>query len=208
MPLRFYAMATWHPARILRGGSALDLPARQHLAHFRDTLASLSLQRHPTSYVEAGSAPDSSILAPTLPDLYQYGPLAGGVAVDIECAGEFLRGIGFCTLDGYRPLWVPFRRQGGIPYWSEADLPKAVAWVSQVLAAPWVPKVFHNGGSFDIPYLEGLGFEVNNYLADTMLMQHLAYPEQPAGLQFIATLYNRRPHWKRLSDLEEEGEDK
>jgi hypothetical protein len=74
------------------------------------------------------------------------------------------------------------------------------------LASP-TPKVFHNGQAFDIPYLEDLGFEVNGYAGDTLLMAHLALPELPKGLQFLATLYCRLPMWKRLVE-EEEGVDK
>lgn len=213
--MKAWVLGTWHPARILRGGHALDLPARAHLRHLAEVAPAIATGELPATYRDVGEHPTQNcVISPTLPSLWAWGlprsTLREGVALDIECAGHHLRGVGLCKLSNLDYLWLPFRSQGGQQYWTASALPRAVEWLYDLLADESIPKVMHNGQSFDVPYLEELGFVVRGYAeggADTMLMQHLAYPEQPKGLNYCATLYARLPQWKQLSKVEEE-EDK
>jgi hypothetical protein len=154
-----------------------------------------------------GKPPPNSILNPTLHDLWRFaeGELAEGVAVDIETAGDFLICIGFARLADEAAICVPFRGQGGVGYWSDGDLPKAVAWCDDLLGTPSIPLVFQNGQAFDVPRLRRMGFRVEGYAFDTMLAQRYAYPELPADLQFIANLYGDLVPWKWLLRGGEEG---
>jgi hypothetical protein len=174
----------------------------------RETLADLDAGRPPRYWVDTVLPPVGTSWEPTLEDLDQWyatEDLAPGVAIDIECAGEHLRGIGFCPLSSLRPLWVPFRKQGGLPYWETYEqLYQAVEWVQRLLADPLVTKVWHNGLAFDISYLEGVGFEVVGPHADTILLAHTHQPEMPKSLQWLSTYHLGSPNWKQLSDTDDE----
>lgn len=152
---------------------------------------------------DTSTPPEGSILSPTLADLEGWDP-GSGVAVDLECAGSYLRGIGFCNLDNLKPIWVPFRRKGGTPYWGEGELVKAVEWCDSILSSP-ILKVFHNGYGFDVPYLRRLGFQVNPPIDDTMMLAHVFNPEAPKGLQWLCTNYLGLPVWKDLIGADEES---
>ena len=52
------------------------------------------------------------------------------------------------------------------------------------------------------------GFTVQNYAFDTMLAQHIAYPELPKGLEFVANLYAGLGGWKKMVKTDSEGEGK
>ena len=163
--------------------------------------------------------PPNSILFPTLEDLEEFlKPLEEGefdaVSIDIENAGPHIICVGFshCNLGNGTigsTICLRFRRRGGGLYWrSRRELGSAVRWLFGILAADSIAKIFHNGVVYDVPILQGLGFQVNGRLIDTMNLQHACYPEMPKGLQFCATLYLWSPCWKRLTDEEDEGEGK
>jgi hypothetical protein len=146
---------------------------------------------------------------PSLCHLEEWAAKIGprGVSCDIECAGDFLICIGFCRIDDLVPIEVPFRVQGGGEYWTRRELPHAIKWCDGLLSDPNIPKTFQNGQNFDVPYLRKIGFTVRGYDWDTMLAQHVTYPEMPKGLEFMTKLYCGVPNWKHLIK-EEEGEGK
>lgn len=120
------------------------------------------------------------------------------IACDIECAGPHLVCIGFCRLDNKEGIVVRFRGPAGVPLWG-AELPAVVEATYEVLSDPLVPKWFHNGQAFDIPYLEAQGFEVAGFAGDTMLLQRYMFPEMGASLQECGVFYLGVPAWKYLS---------
>lgn len=63
-------------------------------------------------------------------------------------------------------------------------------------------KVFHNGGTFDIPILEVNGFVVLNYWWDTMVCQHVMWPELPKSLDYLGSVYTRQPYYKTAGRAE------
>lgn len=195
-----------HPAYILRGKWGLE-PAQVVALQTLRELAS-----NP-GYVPPNvrEPPPGALTDPTIPELEDWcaGVDDSGVAVDVETAGEFLVCVGMCRLRDYRSIVFRFRRQGGSTYWRrDADLRRCVELCFDLLAAPKIPLVFHNGQNFDIPYLRRVGFLVNGYAFDTMLAHFLAYPEMPKGLAFLAGLYLQIPSWKFLATPEMEGEGK
>ena len=131
------------------------------------------------------------------------------VAVDVECAGPYLRCVGFWDRERGAGLVAHFRAPGGRPALRGQELRQLVEAVGELLADPEVLKVFQNGQAFDVPYLTELGFEVQGYDFDTLLAQHLVWPELPKGLEFLGKVYAGLPGWKHLlGSPDEEGEGK
>lgn len=155
-----------------------------------------------------------SLLDPTFPQLQAWeARLRQGdptLTVDVECAGPHLVAVGLCGVREMSAVVVRFRGPGGEQYWG-AELPAVVEWLYALLADPKVPKWFHNGQAFDIPYLNYWGFEVAGYVGDTLLLQRYMFPEMGAGLQECAVFYCGWPAWKQLADQlndDEKGEGK
>jgi len=63
-------------------------------------------------------------------------------------------------------------------------------------------KIFHNGGAFDIPMLELNGITVAHYEVDTMVNQHVMWPELPKSLDYLASVYTRQPYYKTAGRAE------
>lgn len=57
-------------------------------------------------------------------------------------------------------------------------------------------KIFHNGGTFDIPILEMNGFSVEHYWWDTMVVQHVMWSELPKSLDYLCSIHTRQPYYK------------
>lgn len=185
-----------HPSYILRGQWALEPAQVLYLKRLRRWLAG-----EPLPSIKPTELPPGAIINPTLEQVaeYVYHPtIAEGVAVDIECAGNVLVAIGMCRVADEVPICVPFRRQGGDPWWP-SDMAEAILFhIDYVLGSTKIPKMFQNGAAFDIPMLESWGFTVNNYTFDTMIAAHTAFPEMPKGLQFLGILYGGMPLWKNM----------
>lgn len=191
-------MGVLHPARILRGGWALDPVQIEYTKRF----ARREFDREPIH-----EPPPGAVLDPTLEDLARWEKelLAlpdHTLTCDIENAGPHIRLIGFARVHDERAIVVPFRRQGGAVAGTYAEIRARAEWCQRVLQT--YPVVMHNGQAHDVPHLEGVGFEQVNLVDDTILMQHVAYPELPRGLQFCATWYCKMPVWKGVEAAEDE----
>ena len=202
-----YAVAIMHPAAILRGQWANEPLQHEWLSRAR-ALAEGRLAPHTLEDLVACGLPD-----PTPDELEAWVrdtlALGCGVAVDIECAGTVLRCVGVARLaEPPVPTLFNFRAQGGSPVGGTLEETARVVACLDALLGSHLPKWFHNGQAFDVPYLERLGFVVNNYAGDTMLLQRYLYPEAPADLQSVATFYCGYPGWKHLAHNDEEGEGK
>lgn len=195
------AAATLHPAFILRGQFAEEPAQIRTLERIRELLVGTRTV-HPV-----GELLPNAHLYPTLEELRAFRAGGGPVAVDIESAGDYLRMVGLTRESdlAYVAIWL--RTQGGGPAGPEHEILARAEWLAELLADPTVLKVFHNGISYDVPLLERLGFVVEN-IEDTMLLLHVAGPEQSKALQAGAIRYLAAPAWKHLADAEEEGEGK
>ena len=132
----------------------------------------------------------------------------GTLVIDIESAGDYIMCVGLGRLGPgaaavSQVLVVRFRVMGGGSFYhSQAALEVMVEALWELLADPKVPKLFHNGISYDVGVLERHGFVVGGDLLDTMQMAHTAYVEMPKSLQFLSTLHLGAPVWKTLVDDE------
>lgn len=66
--------------------------------------------------------------------------------------------------------------------------------VQRILSCP-AKKVFQFGTS-DTEQLAINGFTVENYFWDTMVAQHVMWPELPRGLGYLNSIYTREPYYK------------
>jgi hypothetical protein len=203
-----YVVPIVHPAAVVRGQWAHD-PAQPK---FLRRAWEIACADSPPNVADVGTAPPGGTIARTLADVSAWiGDVLAAratVACDIEGTGGVLIGIGFCRLDTLASMYVPFRNRAA-PYWPDREVTRAVAyWVDRVLSEPTVGKVFHNGSSFDVPFLEGIGFEVAGYVDDTMIRAWATYHEAAKDLQSLGILYAGLPAWKHLSHVGDEGEGK
>lgn len=221
-----YIVPLLHPAFIQRGQFAQEPAQILYLKRIKQ----ISLTgKWPA--LKAGEAPPGAILYPTLEDMHQWekelwepedpsssqinvyapgglGWVTKGCTVDIENAGDHITIVGLCRLKDLVSIVIRFRRKKGELYWTSISRLRAViSWLSGILFNDAIPKVFHNGQAHDIPILEKSGFITRNYSFDTMLAQHIAYPELPKRLEFVASLYTGVSGWKRMVG-EDEGEGK
>lgn len=79
-----------------------------------------------------------------------------------------------------------------IPHGDLANIWKMVA---QYLANPRYKKIGQNF-KFDQERLEAMGFFVENFYADTMLLAHTIQPEFPKSLAFLCSIYTDEPYYK------------
>jgi hypothetical protein len=131
----------------------------------------------------------------------------GTYFVDIETAGQALRCIGLSSNES-DALCVPFWKSDGSFYWNHDFAMMVTELFNTFFADDRYKKVFQNG-VFDTNVLEGFGFEVNGWIADTMLMHHLVYSELKHSLAFLHSIYVRGAYYKDMyhaaKDEEEEA---
>ncbi len=72
-------------------------------------------------------------------------------------------------------------------------------WVIQRFMTLPNIKLGHNAWRFDCPVLASYGVKFTEPVYDTMTLAHHIEPDLPAGLQFVASLYNWRFPWKHLA---------
>jgi ribonuclease D len=98
-----------------------------------------------------------------------------------------------------RSIIIQYRlKRGKLPTYSHKELTLKIELLYDFLADENIAKIFHNGASFDITVLEEIGFTVNNYIFDTMIAWHTAWPETPKRLEFVAGVFGI-PKWKHLA---------
>lgn len=124
--------------------------------------------------------------------------------VNYLCASEYLAVDIETIKKSLHLLCISFSPNPGtaivIPY-NHSDFNRRDA-VAQILASP-AKKVFHNGGAFDIPILEGMyDLHVENYYWDTMVGQHVMWVELPKSLDYLCSIYTRQPYYKTAGRAE------
>jgi len=216
-----------HPAAILRGSWEQDPLQVEYLerakAYVNGTI----------DPIDINTAPADACMYPTLQDLTDWEvrqPLAGGISIDIESAGEHVICVGLLCVPTGSYICVRFRLAGGQTYWPTFwDTYRAVEWLDSVLSNPDYPKVFHNGQAFDVPELSILGYAMGEGALgdlprpygfnvagfgthplgmDTMLAQQTALSGFPKGLAQCATYHLGMPSWKKLVKEDEETDGK
>lgn len=149
---------------------------------------------------------DRFVVEPRLTDVAKWfdthARLGGTYFVDIENPNGALAciGIGTGVSDA---LCVPYW-DGNEWYWQdEAEGLEVTELVYHFLSNPNYYKVFHNG-AYDMQVLSSFGFDVQGWVADTMIMHHTVYAEMRHSLAFLNSVYVRGPFYKDMYHSEKE----
>ena len=201
-------IATLSPSEIWRGKHALRPAQHIYLQRAKE------IYNNGWTPTNINNPPPGAIIYPSIQDMYEWEKGLSGrkwFAVDIECAGPHITIIGLCRLNVLKSIVIWFRQCGGDPWaWSKPQLREIVTWLYHLFANPTYGLVFQNGQAFDVPeHLSRIGFAIGNFTFDTMLAQHIAFPEMPKSLAFTSNLYLGAENWKGLTkNLSTGGEGK
>lgn len=117
------------------------------------------------------------------------------VATDLEVVNHQISCFSLCT----RPdegMTIPLTDERG-PYWDEDD--EVLIWreYAKLMYDPRVMKINQNLVGFDAVFMFMQNhIRVRGSIGDTMIAQHILYPEFNKGLDFIASMHTREPYWK------------
>jgi DNA polymerase I-like protein with 3'-5' exonuclease and polymerase domains/uracil-DNA glycosylase len=122
--------------------------------------------------------------------------LAGRFATDIEVVNHQVHCFCLC----YHPneaMVVPLVHEAQDPYWDFDDEMQLWSSYADLMQDPTIMKVNQNIIGFDAPFL----LEKNNIhtvgpFGDTMIAQHIMYPDFKKGLDFITSIYTDEPYYK------------
>ena len=120
----------------------------------------------------------------------------GIVATDLEVINQQVA----CFSLSYHPSYamtVPLIAEDGSAYWSLEE--EVAVWeaYAELMGDPTVTKVNQNLIGFDAPFLMMQNkIRTRGRMEDTMIAQHVMYPEFPKGLDYIASIHTREPYWK------------
>lgn len=162
-------LATLHPAYLMRDQSMLPVAAN-------DLIKSLDV------------APEFYIPHPSIEDVQKF--VSTTFSFDIECPKYRFLGedapaemVGLCDRANHA-MCVPIRG----PF--VAELKRIFAAAKKVIG--------HNCIQFDLPKLRIGGIKVSPecVVDDTMLLQHLVFPDFPHDLEFVGSQFVNKPAWK------------
>lgn len=118
------------------------------------------------------------------------------VATDLEVINHQVSCFSL-SYDPKEAMTVPLTNQEGGHYWSEdqeIDIWRAYGGLMEDVA---VDKINQNIVGFDAPFLVAQNnIYTKGFLGDTMIAQHIMYPEFNKGLDFITSLRTREPYYK------------
>ena len=115
------------------------------------------------------------------------------VAFDIEVIRGEVSCISFATSPEYA-LVVPFHLKGQ-PYFTLDQEAEVWLWIARTLSDEKIKKIGQNL-AFDTSFLfEKYGIVTKN-LEDTMIAHRLTFPDYPAGLDFMTSMYTDIPYYK------------
>jgi DNA polymerase I-like protein with 3'-5' exonuclease and polymerase domains len=116
-------------------------------------------------------------------------------ATDIECFNHQVSCFSVCS-DPYRIISIPFIDENRDHNYTELE--EAMIWklYAELMHNEKIMKIGQNI-IFDIGFL----FQKNNIITrgqigDTMVAQHIVYPDYPKGLDFICSIHTREPYYK------------
>ena len=104
------------------------------------------------------------------------------LGIDVETFGPYLACVGFAPSAS---LGVCFVNDGSVGFHNA---------ITRLLASD-IPKVAHFS-HFDLLYLATHGYPVVNLKHDTMVLQHVMWPELPRALKYLSSIYTREPYYK------------
>lgn len=113
------------------------------------------------------------------------------VAFDIEVTNHEVSCISFCSSPELS-VSIPF-----FQYWTEEQ--EIILWraIEDLLSDPKITKIGQNITGFDNSFLaQRNGILVRGKIKDTMVAQHIMYPDFPKGLDFITSIRTDEPYYK------------
>jgi|TARA_Y100000034_G_scaffold103250_1_gene128641 uracil-DNA glycosylase len=117
------------------------------------------------------------------------------VALDIEIYRHQVSCLGFAIAPD-DAMCIPLVGMDGKARWSIDQEMEIWQLTAQILNDPSIRTINQNL-SFDISVLlQQNSIITQGELGDTMVAQHLLYPDFPKGLDFIASIHTREPYWK------------
>ena len=138
-------------------------------------------------------------LRPTLADIGHFFHKChseGRGATDLE----IMNGQVYCFSLAWSPseiMVIPFVNELKQPWWDEQDEEIIWKWYANFMSDPSVMKINQNIVGFDTPFLyRYCNIHTKGPVGDTMIAQHIMYPEFLKGLDFIASIHTREPYWK------------
>lgn len=120
----------------------------------------------------------------------------GRLATDLEVINHQVSCFSLCH-DPSEAMVVPLHYENGEPYWTiEEECQIWLAYAS-IMSDEKVMKINQNIVGFDAPFLlrQNKIFTCGP-IGDTMIAQHIMYPEFNKGLDFIASVHTREPYFK------------
>lgn len=124
------------------------------------------------------------------------------VAFDIETEAGQITAIAFSD----RPEWaisIPFWFGMSGNLWSEEEEFELWRAVTDLLEDPTVGKIAQNA-QYDITFLaDCMDIHVAGLIFDTLVAQHVCYPEMPADLGFLCSIYTDQPYYKSMIDTQD-----
>lgn len=117
----------------------------------------------------------------------------------------------------HRGICIPFLSQYGRRYWSPSDEVRVMELVRRFFTDPRIGKIGHNAAGYDlgVPPFNGRslikqawGIDVQGFVADTMIMHHVAFSELRHSLSFCSSIgTDLGPYKEELWDAEQDEED-
>lgn len=174
---------TYHPAAVLRNWAWRAISVHD-LKKAREALGGVTKPHY-----EFITRPHYDLVASTILDLIDRAETATlPLAVDIETRAGHIACLGFAW-SSTNALCIPFmciERDDG--YWTPPEEVEIVVLLHRLLCHPNVQVIGQNW-LYDTQYiLRHLRF-TPAFHADTMLMQHTAFPGLPKSLDFLASMY-------------------
>jgi len=94
-------------------------------------------------------------------------------------------------------LVVPMILEGEVDAWTIEEEMAIWTRYAELMGNPEIMKVNQNIVGFDAPFLfMHCNIFTRGRLLDTMIAQHIMYPDFNKGLDFIASVHTREPYWK------------
>jgi uracil-DNA glycosylase len=121
---------------------------------------------------------------------------AGRVATDLEVMNHQV----YCFSLSHDPLdamVVPLIDENREHWFTEDE--EIILWrkYANLMSDPKVMKINQNLVGFDSVFLLlQNNIHVKGKIGDTMIAQHIIYPEFPKGIDFISSMHTREPYWK------------
>jgi uracil-DNA glycosylase len=179
---------TIHPAAALRGQYLYRHLITHDLRRVRDESTDPEVNLPKRSY----------IIDPTFDQVIEYLAMCckqPKIATDIEVFNHQVSCISFAP-SPHEAICVPFLAPGMKHRWTEEQETEIWLLIAQILGDPAIMKINQNI-SFDIGFL----LQQNNIitrgpLGDTMIAQHIVYPDFKKGLDMVASIHTREPYWK------------